>query len=100
MSKCGVRQVYLSTCSRGSWPALQSNRVPIEKLGILFAIDPEMRCICRVSVLLFFHPWLFDDLVAMGCDHIFRLENSHLFSEECLFRNQFAYGISWMCGPG
>ena len=54
-------------CNRGAWPTLQSNRVPIETLGILrrSAIGP----VCGVSVLLFLHPWLYDDPSAMGCDH-------------------------------
>ena len=43
------------------------------RLSVYFVVLPSVhyreRCICGVSVLLFLHPWLCDDLVAMGCDH-------------------------------
>ena len=48
-------------------PTRQSNRVPIETLGILrrYAIGPVLKCICRVSVLLFLHPWLFLEMILL-----------------------------------
>ena len=42
------------------------------RLSAYFVVLPSVhkRGICRVSALLFLNPWLFDDLVAMGCDHV------------------------------
>ena len=37
--------------------------------SVYFVVLPSVQCRGVFAAFLFLQPWLFDDLVAMGCDH-------------------------------
>ena len=50
-------------------PLVSPSVYQLRHFVVLPSVHYRERCICRVSVLLYLHPWLCDDLVAVGCDH-------------------------------